>query len=264
MWGSQNPAKPWSTPAVRDTIKQRNTLRRTVQSNRAEYLAACGEVSRAKWEEFLADLEGNPDPARAWNLIKSLSGSLQSTAFCKPLIHNGRTLLTNTGKANAFVQQYVAVNRLSFDKTERTEARHLKKALQLPTAAESCCSPFTIRELDIAMRSKGAAGSDDIPPTFLKALGPMAKTELLSKFNESFSQGVVPGIWKEAAILPLKREANRQGANLLPNCQPRILCCQDNGENGAQPSIQPSRDKRMALQRTGWLPQASLLRGPNP
>ncbi len=88
--------------------------------------AACGEVRRlseearrAKWEEFLADLEGNPDPARVWNLIKSLSGSHHSTTFCEPIIHNGRTFLTNTGKANAFVQQYAAVNRLSFDKTER-------------------------------------------------------------------------------------------------------------------------------------------------
>ncbi len=60
--------------------------------------------------------------------------------------------LTNTGKVNAFVQQYAAVNRLSFDKTERAQARHLKKALQLPTAAESCCSPFTIRELDTAIQ----------------------------------------------------------------------------------------------------------------
>ncbi len=112
------------------------------------------------------------------------------------------------------VQQYAAVNRLSFDKTERTQAPHLKKALQLPTAAESCCSPFTICELDAAihaMRSKGAAGPDGIPPTFLKALGPIAKAELLSIFNESFSKGVVPGIWKETTILPLKRQANRQG-----------------------------------------------------
>ncbi len=62
--------KTWSTPALRDAIKQRNTLRRTVQSNRVEYLAEWSEVRRlseearrAKWEEFLANLEGNPDPA---------------------------------------------------------------------------------------------------------------------------------------------------------------------------------------------------------
>ncbi len=71
----------------------------------------CGEVRRlseearrTKWEEFLADLEGNPDPVRSWNLIKHLSGSPSHfTAFCVPLIHNGRTFLTNTGKANAVV-----------------------------------------------------------------------------------------------------------------------------------------------------------------
>ncbi len=111
-------------------------------------------------------------------------GLPQSTAFCEPLIHNGRMFLINTGKANAFIRQHAAVNRLSFDKTMRTQAHHTKKALQLPTAAESCC---------------------DIPLTFLKALGPMAKSELLSIFNESFSKGGWPGIWKEATILPLKK-----------------------------------------------------------
>ncbi len=119
---------------------------------------------RRKWDEFLADREGNHDPARAWNLIKSLLGSSHSTAFCQPLIHNGRTFLTNTGKANAFVQQYAAVNRLSFDKTKRTHARHLKKALQLPIVAESCCSLFTIHELDIAIHAKRSKGAASILP----------------------------------------------------------------------------------------------------
>ncbi len=119
------------------------------------------EARSTKWEELLVDLEGNPYPARAWNLSKSLSGSPHSTAFCELLIDNSRTFLTNTGKANAFVEQYAAVNRLSFVKTECSQARHLKRALHLPTAVESLCSPFTIRELDTAMhtmQSKGTMG----------------------------------------------------------------------------------------------------------
>ncbi len=56
------------------------------------------------------------------------------------------------------------------------------------------------------------AGPDDIPPTFLKALGPTAKAELVAIFNESFSKGVVPGIWKEATIPPLKKEGKPPGA----------------------------------------------------
>ncbi len=107
--------RPWSAPALLHAIKQHYILRRTAQSNRVKYLAACGEVRRLsedahrkKWEKFLADLEGNPDPVRAWNLIKSLLGSPHPTAFCEPLIHNGTS--TNTGKAKTFVQQYVAVH----------------------------------------------------------------------------------------------------------------------------------------------------------
>ncbi len=87
------------------------------------------------------------------------------------------------------------------------------KARQLPIPAKSCCSPFNIRDLDLAIharRGKGAAGQDDNTTTFLKVLGRMAKTELLSIFNESFSKGVVSGIWKEATILLLKKQANRR------------------------------------------------------
>ncbi len=145
--------KTWSIQAQRDAIKLRNTLKRTVQSNGEAYLRARGEVRRLseEWEEFLVDLEDNPDLGRALSQIKSAAGSPHSSAFCEPPIYTGRTFLKSTGKSNAFVQQYAGVNGLLFDKTERFQARHLKKALQLPAAAESCCSPFTICERETAM-----------------------------------------------------------------------------------------------------------------
>ncbi len=118
------------------------------------------------------------------------------------------------------------MNQHSFIKTECTQARHLKKALQLLTAAESCCSPFTLRELDTDihdMQSKDAAGPDDIPPSILKVLWPMAKAELLSIFNESFSKGVVPGIWKGATILVLKKADKPPGA--ISTYRPVSLTC---------------------------------------
>ncbi len=68
--------KPWSTPGLREAFKKRNALRRTVADNRTEYLEACAstrkiseEARQKKWEEFLADLENNPDPARTWRTI---------------------------------------------------------------------------------------------------------------------------------------------------------------------------------------------------
>ncbi len=58
----------------------------------------------------------------------------------------------------------------------------------------------------------GAHGPDDIPPTFLKALGPRAKNELLEIFNYSFATGTSPHIWKRAVILPLKKAGKQPGA----------------------------------------------------
>ena len=52
------------------------------------------------------------------------------------------------------------------------------------------------------VKNKGAAGTD-IPPLFLKSLGPLALQELLSLFNSSFSLAHCPRIWRVAIIIPL-------------------------------------------------------------
>ncbi len=49
------------------------------------------------------------------------------------------------------------------------------------------------------------------PPTFLKALGPRARQELLGIFNRSFFSGKSPQIWKITIILPLKKAGKPSG-----------------------------------------------------
>ncbi len=77
-------SKRWST----SELKKRNALRRKIADNRVEYLEACAatrnlseEVNQKKWEEFLADLENNSDPAG------TLPGTPSSTTFEEPLLH---------------------------------------------------------------------------------------------------------------------------------------------------------------------------------
>ena len=63
-----------------------------------------------------------------------------------------------------------------------------------------------MRELQFAikkMKGKGAAGPVNIPPSFLKSLGPLALQELLSIFNSVFSLAHCPRIWRVATIIPL-------------------------------------------------------------
>ncbi len=209
--------KPWSTPGLREAIKKRNALRRTVADNRAEYLEACAathklseESRKKKWEEFLADQENNPDPAGTWRTIKSLSGTPSTATFAEPLLYKGRNFTTNRGKANAFMKDCTAVNRLRFNKEERNCIRQLKSS----NAGESCCTALRKEELDktiLQMSAKGAPGPDDIPPTFFKALGPRARQELLDIFNLSFSNGKSPQIWKIAIILSLRKAEKPPG-----------------------------------------------------
>ena len=53
------------------------------------------------------------------------------------------------------------------------------------------------------MKGKGAAGSDNIPPSFLKSLTPLALQDLLFIFNSSFSLAHCPRVWRVATIIPL-------------------------------------------------------------
>ncbi len=70
-------------------------------------------------------------------------------------------------------------------------------------------------EAILQMRAKGASGTDDIHPTFLKAPGPRARQELLDIFNHSFSTGKSPQIWTIAIILPLKKAEKTPGCKSL-------------------------------------------------
>ena len=75
-----------------------------------------------------------------------------------------------------------------------------------PFADNKCCSELTVGELTSAipkMKRKGADGPDDIPPTFLKVLGPITLRELLQIFNASCLYADCPRIWRVATIIPI-------------------------------------------------------------
>ncbi len=58
--------------------------------------------------------------------------------------------------------------------------------MRAPSVDDESTSDFTMDELKAAIKhikTRGAAGPDDIPPTFLKALGKKALKEHLAIFN---------------------------------------------------------------------------------
>ena len=184
---------------------------------REDWYQSCSDVNRmiedAKeeaWKNLLEDVVVDKDTTQLWGIIKSLNGTPSTNAPNQAMTHKGRTIVSNQKKANIFAKHYGSVSRLKFTKEERAINLRLKKLLRTAEAPDAdssaSCQPFTMDELTHAigqMKTKGAYGPDDIPPTFLKALGPAALTEMLAIFNAAFELGVCPQIWRQAIIIPL-------------------------------------------------------------
>jgi hypothetical protein len=227
----------WSSPEIDRLIRQRNVLRRNLSlgDNRERWLQVCAEVrlkvqeaKEKRWRDFLEGISlqpggtstvrdddeergerHTPDLAKAWRVIRSLSGTPDTGSPNIALRHNDRLITSDLRKADVFVAHYAHVSRLCFTREERATNRMARKLLGSPSVDDSSCSPFGMAELESAIRSvrvRGAAGPDDIPPTFLKALGPSAKRELLAICCQSFAEGRCPQVWRRAIIIPILKK----------------------------------------------------------
>ena len=201
------------SPTVKSAIKKRNKLREEISAKRAEWIQACQEVNEmiaedkeSAWIEYLDDLEYDPDTAKVWSLIRNLSGNPDSPAPNEALKHNGKLITSPHKKADLFMNHYAKVSSLHMTKEDREKKKELLKQIKRQGPEEEICKEFEMHELQKAikrMKAKGAAGPDDIPPTFLKNLGEVALTELLGIMNQSFNSGIVPKIWRHAIIIPI-------------------------------------------------------------
>ena len=206
-------SKPWITPHVRAKIRNRNRLRQTIHQNRQEWIDACREATEAineakteSWKNLLQDAMSNSDGPNMWKVIQGLNGTPDANSPNEAMSHNGRTITDTKSKANVFINHYARVSKLKMSPSDRDINRQFKKSIKVRSADDENCALILMSELQSAikkMKGKGAAGPDNIPPSFLKSLGPLALQELLSIFNSSFSLAHCPRIWRVATIIPL-------------------------------------------------------------
>ena len=202
------------TPPVRAAIRRRNRLRKDMRNNREEWKEAAKEVKSLKleareqaWKEYLDEAINEKDDSKVYKIIRSLNGTPDTNSSNEALVHNNRTITSDVRKADTFIKHYASVSRHSFTKEERDLNREVKKILCRGESDDSgVCANFSLRELNKAikkMNKKSAPGQDDIPSTFLAALGPKARIILLDILNYSFNTGTIPQLWRNATIIPL-------------------------------------------------------------
>ena len=233
-------SKSWMTPKVRRLVKHRNILRKSIGTKRKEWLAACTEVSSAKrearetqWKEVVSSALGDLDERSMWRFIKSLNGTPDSNSPNEVMDIGGKKITSNKKKADLFSLHYAGVNKLKFSRQERRAYNlRLKRLLSSKDGNAQAYPEFTMSELKNAikkMRRKGAPGPDDIPPSFLKELGPIALEELLAISNLSLNLAEVPQEWMDAIIIPLLK-ASKPPSDLasyrpvsLTSCVAKVL-----------------------------------------
>ena len=220
--------KVWMTPHVRTLVKKRNQLQRKfqrrkpgddVQARKTEWVNANMEAKEAirkakedSWKEVVDDAINEKDERKVWKFIKTLNGTPSTNSPNEVMKVNDKVISSNKGKAEEFLKHYASVSRLEFSKEDRNINRKMKQTFRKAhksQSGEDNSSDFSMRDLKRAiskMKLKSAPGGDDIPPSFLKALGEKALAELLEIFNISLKDADCPQAWRNAIIIPLLKE----------------------------------------------------------
>ena len=212
-----NQTKPWMTTEIKDAIKARNELRKTVQQNRSEWIQACRNTAelitkrkKETWKEYVESINATSSSAQIWKTIRSMDGRKPPERGNEVLEVNGVTYVEDKDKAEQFAKTYKSFSKLPVCKEDRTIRRYVRKRMKRkPTVPEECEQDITIEELERAIdqsKKNKASGEDDIPYEFLKNLGPKAKELLLFLYNKCWEGNGIPVKWRTAIIKPLLKD----------------------------------------------------------
>ena len=143
--------------------------------------------------------------------------------------HNGA--VTGKAAANVLARVFEEESRASpsADRVKDVRTQTWAVLQNSATAGFDPCMTecLTLQELEEAlkkMKQKKAPGPDGITNEMLKHLGPGAKRTLLRIYNQSWSTGTVPTIWKEAVIRPIpKKEKDKRDPSSY--CPISLLSC---------------------------------------
>ena len=159
------------------------------------------------------------DSQKLWQLMKSLNGD--NSVRGRTTLQTTNGAVTGKAAANVLARVFEEESTVSPSADSVKDVRTQTRAVLQNTATagfDPCMTEcLTLRELEEAlkkMKKKKAPGPDGITNEMLKHLGPGAKRTLLHIYNQSWSTGTVPTIWKEVVIRPIPKREKTSG--ILP------------------------------------------------
>ena len=209
--------KAWMSPEIKESIKKRNDLRKTVAQNRTEWIEACKstaelitEKKKELWKEYVDGISATTSSIQVWRTIKGMDGRRPPDRNNETLEADGKSYTDDKDKANLFAKTYRGFAKLPIQKEDRITRKYIRRRMKRrPLVHQEAEQEFTMEEMDRALseaKNNKATGEDDIPYEMLKNLGEKAKEVLLWLYNSCWNGNGIPTKWRTAIIKPLLKD----------------------------------------------------------
>ena len=162
------------------------------------------------WKEKTENLDMDKNGNRLWNLIRAINK--EPNSFSPPVLESEQgTPLPPKQTANMFLEHFQNVGDIQIEKGKTKEVKkeinEWKK--QSGESTEVMDKRIMREELNDALKAlqtKKSPGPDGISNEMLMNIGEKTKRKLLQIFNTTWKTGTVPRKWKEAIMIPIKKE----------------------------------------------------------
>ena len=208
--------KSYLTEEIKLEIRNRNQLRKTLASNRDEWIEACRRVAQMikqeksdRWKEYVQNLNRKSDSREIFRTVRAIDGQTPQRKDNEVLEVDGKTYVTDKQKAEKFAKTYRSFSKLPKRKEDRKIRKTLWKQKKVKRVLEKSECELTMEEMmqviSEASNNK-ASGSDDIPYEMIKQLGPKALEMLLHLYRRCWNGEGIPPKWRTAIIKALLKE----------------------------------------------------------
>ena len=222
--------KPWLTPEMKESIKNKNKLymnrhKGNFEENDAFYKKFKNRLShilKTAERKYYAEqiLKHKSNMKKTWAIIKQVINKNKYSSTCKKFKHNDKTIEDGVDIANGFNDFYVNVGQSlarKIPKTNKAPCDFMKNCnVNNCTFTPAHVTPEEVLKI-IANFKDSAAGWDELKPGIVKIVRHSIHVPLAHISNLSFNQGLFPSELKLANVVPIYKDKDKM---LFSNYRP--------------------------------------------
>lgn len=160
------------------------------------------------------------DPKEFWKYVKRNG---KNDTSVPPLHWSDRIINDDPSKVEIFVNYFSSVFQSNF--SDASAVRTVDFSVQVDKMPEVAFSATGVERLLQGLKHTKASGPDDIPASFLINCSGTLCLYLCRLFQNSLNDGIVPGDWKLARVVPIHKSGQRDRVeNYRPVSLTSIVC----------------------------------------